>query len=324
MKKPFLSLLIIVITFSLFAKDPIRITTWNIEHLGSYGRGLGGIGSGSLGFRTDAQLQDIASFIKDTLKSDIVAIQEVALNNYVYGIKINDKLEKLVEYLGEDWEYVIGSTGGTEEIGYLSRNMQNAFLWNTTRVKLIKSFDLELENILVGTTQAFSRLPLAGYFEALHATKTDRTDFLLVNVHLKSGQDNNENHLAAMVIIEQSLSPFLKANSIKESDRVILGDFNDNPYDERYFDFLYQYMADKKYTDLTTEDIGATRMDNNLTSIIDHVLVNSSMQLEMKDVQAEKYMPSLDHNELAQWRKTYSDHFPITFEVKVLKDKDVD
>lgn len=324
MKKLILTMSMLLIFLLLYPQDPIRITTWNLEHLGSYGRGLGGIGSGYLGLRTDNQLEDISTFIRDTLKSDIVAIQEVALNDIVYGTKSNEKLDKIVEYLGEDWEYVIGSTGREELIGTQKENMQNAFLWNTTRVNLIKSFDLDIPNILVGKTRAFDRLPFAGYFESLNPNKPDRTDFLLVNVHFKSGQDNNENHLAAMVILEQSISPILKSNSVKESDRVILGDFNDNPYDSRYFDFLYQYMDHKKYKDLTTEAMGATRMDNNLTSIIDHVLVNSSIQIEMKNIEAEKYMPSEDHDKLAAWRKTYSDHFPITFEVKVVKDNDVD
>ena len=53
----------------------IRITTWNIEHLGSTGRGFGGgFGGGTLPLRTDAQLDEIGEFIRDTLQSDVIAV----------------------------------------------------------------------------------------------------------------------------------------------------------------------------------------------------------------------------------------------------------
>jgi endonuclease/exonuclease/phosphatase family metal-dependent hydrolase len=179
---------------------------------------------------------------------------------------------------------------------------------------------MDFENIKIGKN-AFDRHPLVGYFEAIKKGEENQTDFLLVNVHLKSGQNNDENHLGAMVIIEQNLKDYLKDHGIKESDKVILGDFNDNPYDERYFDLLYRYMEHRKYVDLVTEDLGATRMDDDLKSIIDHVLVNSSFKNEMVEVKAKRYFPTSD---LAEWRKIYSDHFPISIEVKVRKDGDVD
>ena len=63
--------------------DDLVITTWNIENIGADdGRGFaGGFGRGNLDPRTDTQLEDIADLIRDTLKSDIVAIQEVVLTH---------------------------------------------------------------------------------------------------------------------------------------------------------------------------------------------------------------------------------------------------
>lgn len=52
----------------------IRITTWNIEHLGSAGRGIGGgFGGGNLPLRSNAQLDEIGEFIRDTLQSDDIS-----------------------------------------------------------------------------------------------------------------------------------------------------------------------------------------------------------------------------------------------------------
>lgn len=154
----------------------------------------------------------------------------------------------------------------------------------------------------------------------------------LVNVHLTSGQNNDENHLAAMVIIEQNMNIQLKREGIKESDRIVLGDFNDNQFAKnadgtpKYMDLLYKYMELKKFDCLVTEQIGATRMDANLTSIIDKILVNSSAKRHLQDTAVTKYMPpDSSTSGLAEWRKTYSDHFPLMIEIKVAnQDDDVD
>jgi endonuclease/exonuclease/phosphatase family metal-dependent hydrolase len=319
MKKLFLLLVLAASSVFTKAQDTITITTWNIEHLGSSGRGLGGIGKGNLPLRKSDDFKAIASLIKTSLQSDIIALQEIALSDTTNG-RESDQLDSLVKYLGSDWKYVLGTRGAGDILGSQVHNMQNAFLWNSSKVHLIESFTMDFENIKIGKN-AFDRHPLVGYFEAIKKGEENQTDFLLVNVHLKSGQNNDENHLGAMVIIEQNLKDYLKDHGIKESDKVILGDFNDNPYDERYFDLLYRYMEHRKYVDLVTEDLGATRMDDDLKSIIDHVLVNSSFKNEMVEVKAKRYFPTSD---LAEWRKIYSDHFPISIEVKVRKDGDVD
>ena len=62
-------------------------------------------------------------------------------------------------------------------------------------------------------------------------------------------------------------------------------------------------------------------MDDKLKSIIDHFLINKGFKNEMVENSFEKYFPTAD---LADWRKTYSDHFPLSVNVKVKKDSDVD
>jgi len=152
------------------------------------------------------------------------------------------------------------------------------------------------------------------------------------DVHLTSGQGNDENHLAAMVVIQQNVSKALKFHGCTESDKIILGDFNDNPFAKKpdgslkFSDFLYQYMNFKRYTDLVTEDTGATRMDNNLTSIIDHVLVSRGANVHLVEASVERFQPAdSTHSGLAGWRKTFSDHFPLTVKMEVANsDDDVD
>lgn len=329
-KKVIFAVCVIALVSSCQAAEKIRVATWNIEHLGSPGRGLGGIGSGNLPKRSPEQLKKIATFIKNDIKADLIAVQEVAISGKNLDIYISDPLETIVDELGDDWSYYIDSTRCNMDYLDSKHNMSNAFIWNTARVRAVKMFSVEFPNEYVGKKPLFDREPLVGYFEAKKGSEYTN-DFLITNVHLTSGQYNDENHIVAMIIIEQNMNTLLKSKHIKESDRIILGDFNDNPFAKddagkpRYTDLLYRYMEWKKYTDLVTDTTGATRMDSNLSSTIDHILVNNSAARHLtqeSQKNAERIFPESD---LAQWRDTYSDHFPLVIEIKVeSKDDDVD
>jgi endonuclease/exonuclease/phosphatase family metal-dependent hydrolase len=315
----------------LYPAETIKVATWNIEHLGGGGRGFSGIGPGFLPQRSDAQLKAIALLIRDTLKIDLVAVQEVAITDVREGENVCHQLNVITREMGPDWSYFLGGIGKEFQNVQPKHNLHNAFIWNTGKVRLVKAFDLTFSNEFVGQKRLFDRLPLIGYF---HAVKDNEltNDFLLVNVHLASGQDNDENHLAALVIIEQNLKFRLKKKHIKEKDRIILGDFNDNPFaklasgNPRYTDLAYRYMAWKKYKDLVDESVGTTRMDKNLKSIIDHILVNNHASKHMKFNSFERFMPvqnpHQNKDKLAKWRETFSDHFPLMFELKVAKKDD--
>ena len=316
---------ILLFHMPLFAES-IKIGTWNIERLGDPGRGFSGIGSGNLPLRTDDQLKAIAVLLRDTLKIDLIALQEVAISESKGNFNISTSLKKITQSLGRNWRYHVGNPGekNKDSKGEKTDNIQCAFVWNTQRVKHLKIFDFSFPNEIVGEKRLFDRKPLIGYFVAIENGKR-RNDFLLVNVHLTSGQDNDENHLAAMVILEQNIDDALKKNGIKESDRIILGDFNDNPFAKegdrlKYSDFLYKYLRWKGYSNLVNENTGTTRMNKYLSSIIDHILVNNSAKRHIPDTVAVRYFPSNNKNVLAQWRKTYSDHFPLTFQIKIGRD----
>lgn len=95
---------------TIWAQDSnhIKIATWNIEHLGSPGRGLGGIGAGNLPPRTSNQLRTIARLIEDDLHADLVAVQEIAISQITESGVESEALETIVDELGDGWEYHIG------------------------------------------------------------------------------------------------------------------------------------------------------------------------------------------------------------------------
>ena len=298
----------------------IRITTWNIEHLGSTGRGFGGgFGNGNLPLRTNAQLDEIAEFIRDTLQSDVIAVQEIAKTGPNHT---SLELDHITAHMGANWEYFIADVPDDSD-------MVNGFIWNTDTVTVLSQFTIDLPNIELAGKNLFDRMPVGLYLELNEPGQTDRTDIVLINVHLASGQGNDENHAIAMIAIEHVLNSTLRDNQIAESDRVILGDYNDNPHalttagSLSHIQTLYQHMARKRYVDLVPESMEFTRMNDNLTSLIDHIMANSSARNDILESEAERFTPG-PSNTFATWRGTFSDHFPLSFTLESKTDFDVD
>lgn len=312
---------------SSFAFDQIKVTTWNIEHLGTDGRGFGGgYGGGSLDLRTDDQLKKIGIFIRDTLRSDVIALQEIAISSESLGVSKSTELKKITDAMGANWAYYLPPI----KRGHNEESMYVGFLWNKDKINAIKIKSLFVPELHLGGKPLFKRTPVVGYFEIIENGQS-RNDFLLVNVHLASGQTNFANHLIAMTIIEYRLNAFLKTIGVTESDRIILGDFNDNPYAkkgnglDKHSKALYHHMKFEGYSDMVTEDFHSTRMDHNLTSIIDHILVNKSAKRHVvQESKAKIWLPDNAPGSFADWRQTYSDHFPISIDIKVQNDDDKD
>ena len=315
--KYFFVILSVLISSSVYSEEAITITSWNIEHLGSDGRGFGGgFGAGNLPMRTETQLKQIGDFIKDTLKSDLVALQEIT-NTHSKDGNTSKQLGIITKQMGPDWKYWIPPK--TDE--HDGDSMYCGFIWNRKKLKRKYCRPLNFPNISLAGKNLFDRQPVIALFES---ATPDKGDFLIVNVHLASGQDNDENHLIAMTAIEHSLSQQLRYFGDSERDRIILGDFNDNPFAEKRTQALYQHMAFKGYTNLVTKDSGATRMNDFLTSTIDHVLLNEEAKNDLIPDSFKIYRP-VQQSEYAAFRFTYSDHFPLSFKLDISKaDDDVD
>jgi len=308
--------------------DSITAGTWNLEHLGSPGRGLG---YRDLPLRSHQDLAKIARLIQSE-KIDLLALQEIAITHRdnASGDYQSTPLNILCNLLGESWRYRIAPPSGSMPSPESVHNMQNAYIWDSSKLRGLRFFPVEVENVAVGSKNLFDRIPWAGWFETLNSGE-EGNDFLLVNLHLTSGQNNDENHLAAMIMVERNLYSSLREIDITESDRAFLGDFNDNPWavndqgQARYMDLLYRYMDEKGFQDLLTEEDGFTRINSDMNSAIDHVLINRSLMRHLESDQLRIYRPQADNlNDYQQWREVYSDHFPLLFSIKVSRDDDKD
>lgn len=318
-----LALLVAAIACCPAVETALVVGTWNIEHLGSPGRGFGGgFGGGSLPARNSQQLTSIGHFIRDTLHADALALQEIGVSRVTMGTSESDELRDICNAMGPTWRYYVEPIADTAASGD-EHNQHNAFIWNSATVRLLKAFPMAIPSISLRDAVTFKRQPLVAYFEALHQG-AGTNDFILVNVHLPSGQDNDETQLISVVMLEHLLTEACTANGFRESDRIILGDFNHNPYAKNaqgkplYTPALKQHLEFKQYTDLVTDGFHSTRMDENLKSIIDHIFVSSSGARHLPTNELSIYLPGDgDTSTFATWRKTYSDHFPLTFRVAI-------
>ena len=138
--------------------DNLTITTWNIEHLGSNGRGFGGgyggFGRGSvparkypLPRRSAKDLASIAKLVHSELGSDILALQEVGVTALRRGRSICEPLEDIVEELNDeegDWRTFIPQVAETPPEDS-EDNTHLAFLWNQERVRMLQVFEMTIE-----------------------------------------------------------------------------------------------------------------------------------------------------------------------------------
>jgi len=331
----FLTVVVVVVAVggNACAQDELTVTSWNIEHLGSPGRGFGGgFGAASLPKRSDEELKKLAKFIKDDLKSDVLALQEIAITRRRLGASYSTPLRKIVAELAKlgekKWDYFLPPVDTTPPDDY--HNEFLGFMWNTRRVRLLKAFEMDMKNHRLAGKNLFDRMPLIGYFEAIDDEGKSKNDFALVNVHFGSGQDYDESHLIAMTLIEFELARNLGKNAITEKDIIILGDFNDNPHTEKrgkkiHSPAMYEHMKFKGYIDLVPAELKTTRMNDGLNSLIDHIFVSEAAKKDVPTDKAVIFRPGGGDSTLfADWRKTFSDHFPLSFKVKVHADTDSD
>lgn len=348
-KKLTIAALSLIASAVAHADAPMVVTSWNIEHLGSPGRGFGGGYGGNgryaippsredLPKRTDAQLAEIARFIGTELKSDIIALQEIAITNKRRNRSLCKPLDKIITNLesakeGADWAYFLPYVDEVPEYDD-EKNIHLGFMWNRKRVRLVKVLEMSMQDQKLAGKELFQRVPLMGYFEEIRADGSPGLDFVIVNVHLASGQQNDENHLIAMTLIEFGLARDMARHAIAEPSVIIMGDFNENPGrkdkdgNPLSSPALTAHMQFKGYTNLTRPEMKFSRMNNHLTSLIDHVFPNKSALAHLVEPKVSIYRPGggpLGNKEVfPKWRATYSDHLPLSFKIKSSKDNDPD
>jgi endonuclease/exonuclease/phosphatase family metal-dependent hydrolase len=264
---------------------PLRIGAWNLEHFGSRNDPP----------RTDADVQAIADYIRD-LGLQVLAVCEIN------GEK---PLKELVKRIGPDWKFVLGTSGNVGHEGQVAPGV----LWDDSRVDMLGAGELSELSERGSLGLVFHRAPVVAAFR----DRAGGPDFRVVSVHLKAGRTPED--FDRRTAEGKSLRTYLEklvSEENQDDDIVILGDFNHDPSAGEADAWTYGGFA--KFPS------GRGRSIIHFDRQIDHAVPLGTFE--------EIRVGSLEiHNreglrDPKKWRKTYSDHFPVTIELEPAPDDD--
>lgn len=301
----------------------IRVGVWNIEALSATAkRGFPELqGSSALPPRSSEDLKAIADYLKDEVEADALMVTEIEAD----GDESTDsrpqsaQLNEICEHLGSNWRYFLGHTGGKMRLG---------FLFNEDRVRLKKLVNLEAEPFNVSGKDVFDRDPFIVWFDVIEEEEP-HSDVLLICLHLKSQQKPfRHNRMAAIAkllgdVTDKNVRQALGLPSLTEEKEVfILGDCNDASHQESGFKYMFDYLNGVGFSHLRPSSGPYPRTRFN-GSQIDHIFASSqAISSIAPDSFKVHTVPNTDEENDA-YRKTFSDHFPVTVDLVAAPDEDV-
>ncbi len=303
---------------NLYAEFVVGV--WNIEKLSSTSmRGFPELRGGDQHSpRTDSQLEDVADYIADTLEIDALVITEIDDDGGNDPLRPRSaQLDVVLGHLGSNWSYFLGRTGGDLRIG---------LLFNGDRVRVKRIVGLRAPEFEVQGEDIFDRDPMLFWVSFLDNGQ-ETSDVLLVGLHLKSQQFHTHNHLAAMSkVIGDLKTPDVREDlglprrQDGEDDVIILGDLNDSTHTRQGFRFIFDYAESQGYIHAGGDlpDYPATRVNG---SEIDHIFLSRDVVRDLL-VSGSFTVHTVPDNERDSYRETFSDHYPVTVELKSKIDDD--
>jgi endonuclease/exonuclease/phosphatase family metal-dependent hydrolase len=273
-----------------------KVGTWNLEFLGAPGPQL----------RKDTPPRG---------EDDYVAIgrKVVELGVAVLAVQeVNDEatLQQVAAGAGASWKGLLGTTG-TWDDGKTAQRV--GFLWDSAQVELLHAEELlQLPRRFDGQP-IFHRVPVTACFR--HGASG--CDFRLVTVHLKAGQKALDEHKRRGEATELAAWLDALANDPREDpDVLLLGDFNSSPGADT--ETLLEASGMRSWLEPRTK--GPTIL--HFADPIDHVVAAARCAEVRRDSLACD--DDCDGLPREQWRKVYSDHFPVTVTLAARGDDDAE
>jgi endonuclease/exonuclease/phosphatase family metal-dependent hydrolase len=288
MRLPLSCALVALMSWSVVcgAAEPLRIGAWNLEFYGQRNDPP----------RTDADRDAIAAKVRE-LGIDVLAVGE---------INGRDRLEDLAERIGPSWRGVLGTTGIFSEEPF--KQLGVGFLWDSSKVELINAGEFSALPRYKDGLPVYHRVPVTAAFRA----KDGGPDFRLVAVHLKAGMKPNDSRKRTIELegLRGRLEAMLEEEG-EDGDVIVLGDFN---HDTR--------AAESRV--LTGEGFATYPAGEGQTIIhfeeqIDHIVPLAGFD----EVDVATFRIHNDGMEApGEWRRVYSDHFPVTIDLRPVPDDD--
>jgi endonuclease/exonuclease/phosphatase family metal-dependent hydrolase len=302
-----------------------RVGTWNLEYLhDSHARGFPEYFFGGPLYdpRTENDYAAIADVIARQLDFAILALQEVdaeAGSSSAWGGPKSAELERLVGYLGGEFDYVVTQSGHPQHV---------AILWNQARARADTVFEIRYPEIQVDGQDLFDRDPLVAKFTLL-TEGGPQNDLVIVALHLASGRANVHNHDSAFALLVDTLTALASASTgplAGERDILIAGDLNFDLFDadrETYVEAMelgpWDVLADWQYP---RTRLGGVPLVPEAR--LDYLICTEAMRGSPGLI--EQFAADV-HGDLAagdndRFRAVYSDHFPVSVFVRLRTDGD--
>lgn len=280
-------------SLSLLAQTNFRIGSWNLEFLGA-----------DPSFRRDTPPRDdddYAAIGKKLVELGlcVVAVQE---------INGEAPLLQVAAGAGPAWRVLLGTSGGWDD-GKTAQNI--GFVYDSAAVELLQAEELLQLPRKVDDVPIFHRVPVTACFRH----KATGCDFRLVTVHLKAGQKDPDAVKRKLEATQLGLwLEGLRRDAHEDGDVFVLGDFNCN-YDSEPPRLL---AANGALADLRGAAPKASILHFDET--IDHILAAAACA----EADPRSFtVHAVDGAAARQaWRKTYSDHFPVSVTLLANGDDD--
>ena len=305
----------------LFAQDSLRVGVWNIEKLStSATRGFPELrGSDSLPPRTDSALEQIATYIRDELNVDALMVTEIDADSPLSTAirPQSEQLNRIALQMGENWKYFLGRTGDDMRLG---------LLFNTDRVRLKKLVNLQAPEFPVSGKDILDRDPFIVWISAIDQGEL-KNDLILICVHLKSQQKPyKDNRMAAVAkLIGDITDPEVRdeltlPSKREEPEVIILGDCNDSSFKDSGFKYMFDYLEGVGFRHVRngSSEYPHTRVNG---SQIDHLFASKKIFDETM-ISGSFKVHSVEDAERNRYRRIFSDHFPLTLDLRVSSDND--
>lgn len=297
------------------------VGTWNLEHFrdgASRGFPENTRGGPTYGPRTSEDFQEIARVISSQLSAKILILNEI---NGRSGTKESVELNRLLTFLGGNWDYELTESG---------RRIRIAILYDTNAVHKERCVEFVVPEQIADGKDVFDRDPLACLFTFLDASGQSMNDLIVVGLHLASGQRHVENHNTAMAILRTRISRALTDGTFPAGERDILigGDLNASRYDTRVENFWVGYQINgTEFATLSPTngpDYPGTRLAgvplfprSQIDYLIASMKLSEDLVQPLAQVNLELLLAGFD-----EFREHLSDHIPVTVTVPVSLDDD--
>lgn len=302
-------------------QERLRVGVWNIEKLSDTAkRGFPELrGDDALPARTNSDLVKMAKYIRDELQVDALMVTEIDADSpFSTSQRPQSKqLNAVAAEMGDNWKYFLGRTGEKLRLG---------LLFNTDRVRLKKLVNLQAPEFPVTGKDVLARDPFIAWISAVD-DGDDKNDLILICVHLKSQQGPfKDNRMAAIAKLIGDFNNSKIRNALtlpsknEEPEAILLGDCNDSSFKRSGFKYMFDYLKGVGFAHVrnSSGSYPHTRVNG---SQIDHLFATKKVRNEAM-VDGSFKVHTVPSSQRFEYRKSLSDHFPVTIDLKIRDDDD--